>query len=150
MPQSLVKNYMHLVWSTKNREPLILPSIEPALHQKLGLLCRNLECARLKIGGYTDHVQVLMLLSKKITVVKLMEELKSKASKWIKAEGEAFENFYWQRGYGGFSVSPGQVPILENYLQNQHTHHQTQTYKDEFRGYLHEYEVAYNEQHVWD
>ena len=105
---------MHLIFSTKNREPFIIPSIESALHEKLDLLCRDLECTLIKIGGYLDHVHILTLLSKKVTVVKLMEEMKSKSSKWIKAEDEAFENFFWQRDYGGFSVSPREMPTLKN------------------------------------
>ncbi len=73
MPQSIVKNFMHLVFSTKNREPLLLPPVEASLHAYLGTLCRDLECAPVQIGGYTDHVHILTLLSKKITVVKLLE-----------------------------------------------------------------------------
>ena len=150
MPQSLVKNIMHLVWSTKNREAFIMPPVETLLHAYLAQMCYERDCPAFKVGGYTDHVHILCNLSKIRTVSKLVEEIKSSSSKWIKTQGEAFENFFWQRGYGGFSVSPREMPTLENYIGNQHTHHQKQTYQEEFRGILHEYEVAYNELHVWD
>ena len=78
MGQSLVKNYMHIVFSTKHRQPIILPDIESELHAYMGGICNNLECQTIKIGGYTDHVHILCMLSKKIPLMKLLEEIKSK------------------------------------------------------------------------
>src|SRR6478735_10620569 len=106
MGQSLVKNYMHIVFSTKNREPLIHSSIEAELHSYLAGICNDLECQVLKIGGYDDHVHVLCMLSKKIALMKLVEELKSHSSKRIKTKGKEYAYFYWQDGYGAFSVNP--------------------------------------------
>ncbi|HET7118776.1 MAG TPA: IS200/IS605 family transposase [Hanamia sp.] len=96
MPQSLVKNYVHLIWSTKYREHLIYPPIEEELHAYLGGVCKRMECHPIKIGGYTDHVHVLCMLSKKIALMKLLEEVKSHSSKWMKTKGEDLTNFYWQ------------------------------------------------------
>ena len=87
MGQSLVKNYIHIVFSTKEREPFILESIEVELHVYLGGVCKKLGCQPVKIGGFNDHVHVLCLLSKNVTLVKLVEELKSHSSKWIKTKG---------------------------------------------------------------
>ena len=106
MGQSLVTNYLHIVFSTKHRLALIDDVIENELHNYLGGICKNLECQPLKVGGFEDHIHILCMLSKKITLVKLMEELKSHSSKWIKNTGEAYHNFYWQDGYGAFSVNP--------------------------------------------
>lgn len=99
MGQSLAKNYLHIVFSTKHREPLIHPSIETELHSYIGGICKNLDCETLKVGGYYDHIHILCMLSKKITLIKLMEEVKSHSSKWIKTKGEKFKNFYWQEVY---------------------------------------------------
>lgn len=66
--------------------------------------------------------------------MKLMEELKSHSSKWFKTKDRSLENFYWQDGYGAFSVDHHQVDIVSNYISNQHVHHQKQTFKSEFRG----------------
>ena len=84
MAQTLVKNFVHIVFSTKNREPLILPSNEEKLHAYLGSVCKNLECQVILIGGYTDHVHILGNLSKKIALMTLIQKLKANSSKWIK------------------------------------------------------------------
>jgi putative transposase len=96
MGQSLVKNYLHIVFSTKHRQPLIHPPIEAELHKYLGGICSNLECHPVMIGGYTDHVHILCTLSKKLALVKLLEEIKSHSSKWIKTKDQSLSNFYWQ------------------------------------------------------
>jgi putative transposase len=150
MGQSLVKNYMHLVFSTKYRQPIILPEMENELHAYMGGICNNLECQTIKIGGYTDHVHILCMLSKKIPLMKLLEEIKSHSSKWIKTKGEAYKTFYWQDGYGAFSVSPTKVDSVISYIENQHRHHDIQNFQNEYRELLKEYKVEYDEKYVWD
>jgi len=150
MGQSLVKNYIHIVFSTKHRQPLIHPPVEAELHSYLGGICNRLGCHVIKVGGYTDHIHILCMLSTKIALMKLMEELKSHSSKWIKTKGLAYENFYWQDGYGAFSVNPAQVDRVIAYIANQHAHHSKKTYQDEYRVFLETYKVAYDEQYVWD
>lgn len=150
MGQSLVKNYMHIVFSTKHREPLILESVENELYAYLGGICKTMECNPIKIGGYTDHIHILCMLSKKIALMDLLEETKSHSSKWIKTKGEEFSNFYWQNGYGAFSVSHGHVERVINYIANQKAHHSKNIFQDEFRILLKKYEVEYDERYVWD
>jgi len=149
MPQSLILNYIHLVFSTKNREPLIIEKVENELYNYLGGICNQLECKPIKIGGWFDHVHILCMLSKKITLVNLLEELKSHSSKWIKTKDESLENFYWQRGYGAFSVTPSEVDSLILYIKNQKQHHQTQTFQTEYLSILKKYQVEYDERFVW-
>ncbi len=150
MGQSLVKNYLHLVFSTKYRQPLILPRVEDELHAYLGGICNKLECQSIKVGGYTDHVHILCKLSKKLALMKLMEEVKSHSSKWIKTLGDAYKNFYWQDGYGAFSVNPYEVDRVIKYIANQHEHHSKKTFQDEYRAFLKKYAVEYDERYVWD
>lgn len=123
MGQSLVKNYVHLVFSTKYREPLIFPPVEAELHSYLGGICKKLECHPLIVGGYTDHIHILCMLSKKIALMKLVEEVKSHSSKWVKTKGLAYANFYWQDGYGAFSVNPREVDTVIAYIARQQEHH---------------------------
>ena len=118
MGQSLVKNYIHIVFSTKHRQPFIDEAIENELHAYLGGICKNLECYPIKIDGYTDHVHILCMLSKKIALMKLLEEIKSHSSKWIKTKGDEYKSFYWQDGYGAFSVNPSEVNVVINYMPN--------------------------------
>ena len=79
-----------------------------------------------------------------------MEELKSHSSKWIKTKGNEFKNFYWQDGYGAFSVNPSEVEIVINYIANQKEHHSKKTFQDEYKAVLKKYEVSYDERYVWD
>ena len=150
MGQSLVKNYIHLIFSTKHRQPFIKPPVEEELHSYLGGTCKKLECQPIKVGGYTDHIHILCMLSKKIALMKLMEELKSSSSKWIKTKADDYANFYWQDGYGAFSVNPTNVDALIVYIENQHVHHQKKTYQHEYRGILKKHKIEYDERYVWD
>ena len=150
MGQSLVKNYIHLIFSTKHRAPLIKPPVEVELHSYLGGICNNLDCHVLKVGGYTDHIHILCMLSKKIALMKLMEELKSHSSKWIKTKGVEYANFYWQDGYGAFSVKPTEVESVISYIANQHQHHRKKTFQEEYLEFLNKYKVEYIEKFVWE
>ena len=151
MPQSLVKNYIHIVFSTKYREEFIYPPYEKELHAYLGKVCKDLGCQPIKIGGYTDHVHVLCLLSQKVLLMKLVEEIKSHSSKWYKTKDESLKNFYWQDGYGAFSVSPRAVDKVVAYIENQHEHHSKKDdYKSEFLRFLKQYQVEYDERFLWD
>lgn len=150
MGQSLVKNYIHIIFSTKHRQPLILPPIETELHTYLGGISNKLECPVIKVGGYTDHIHILCSLSKKIALIKLMEELKSHSSKWIKTKGYAYKNFYWQNGYGCFSVNPTETDKVAAYIANQHEHHSKKTFQEEYRAFLKKYQIEYDEKYVWD
>lgn len=150
MGQSLVKNYVHIVFSTKYRQQLIYPPVEEELHSYIGGICNKLECHVVIVGGYTDHIHILCMLSKKIALMKLMEELKSHSSKWIKSKGVEYENFYWQDGYGAFSVKPSEINTVIAYIRNQHQHHSKKNFQNEFRSYLKKFNVEYSEQYVWD
>jgi putative transposase len=150
MGQSLVKNYIHLVFSTKHRQPLIHPPVEEELHSYLGGICKNIGCQPIKVGGYTDHVHMLFMLSQKIALMKVVEEVKSHSSKWVKTKGEGYENFYWQDGYGAFSVYPNEIDRVITYIANQKQHHSKKTFQDEYRSILKKYEVEYDERYVWD
>ena len=127
MSQSLVKNYVHIVFSTKYRQPLIHELEEKELHAYLGGICKELECHPIKIGGYTDHVHILCMLSKKIALMKLLEEVKSHSSKWYKTKADTLKNFYWQ---DGFSVNPAEVDVVIRYIANQKEHHRKNFFQD--------------------
>lgn len=82
--------------------------------------------------------------------MKLLEEVKSHSSKWIKTKGEAYSDFYWQDGYGAFSVNPKGVDRVIRYITNQKQHHAKKSFQDEYRKILKEYQVEYDERWVWD
>lgn len=150
MPQSLAKVYVHLVFSTKYRQPVLHKNIQSELYSYLGGICNAWDCTPIKVGGYHDHVHILCLLSKKIALMKLLEEVKKSSSKWMKTKGAEFTNFYWQDGYGAFSVNPTEVDAVVKYIENQDVHHARKAFQDEFRTFLKKYQVEYDERYVWD
>jgi len=91
------------------------------------------------------------MLSKKIALIKLLEEVKSHSSKWIKTIDEPFLKFYWQDGYGAFSVNPKEIEtVIISYIKNQHEHHRKITFQEEYRAFLIKYKIEYDERYVWD
>jgi len=150
MSQSLSKVYVHITFSTKKRKNLIDSNIKNSLFEYIGGIAKGLECNPVQVGGHTDHVHILCLLSKKITQIKLMEELKKRSSKWIKTQGNNYKDFYWQDGYGIFSVNPAEIDAVVQYIKNQETHHKSKSFMNEFRYFLNKYNVEYDEKYVWD
>ena len=150
MAQSLVKNYLHIIFSTKHRQPLIHDPVSLELYSYLAGICRNLECYPLKVGGYIDHVHILCMLSRKIALMKLLEEVKSHSSSWIKTKGPSLANFYWQDGYGAFSVSPSHVDIVKAYIEKQAEHHRKKSFQEEYLEFLKQYSIQYDERYLWD
>jgi len=150
MAQSLSSILVHLIFSTKNREPFITEVIEPELHPYIATILRELKSPSLAINGTCDHVHILFSLGRTINVTNLVEEVKTESSKWIKTKGTEFGNFHWQRGYGAFSVGQSQVTAVKRYIARQKIHHQRVTFQDEYRKFLKSYNIAYDERYVWD
>ena len=141
MPQSLSKVLVHLIFSTKHREPLIRPEVRPRLHAYLVGILDHLKSPSLQTGGVADHVHVLFVLARTISQADLIEELKKSSSKWMKAEG-GVPGFTWQAGYGAFSIGESQADTVIRYIQNQEGHHRKVTFQEEFRKFLERYKVA--------
>ena len=150
MPQSLSSILIHLVFSTKNREPFITPEIETELHPYMAKIFRELKSPSLTIGGTSDHLHILFSLGRVIKVADLVEGVKTESSKWIKTKGREFRNFHWQRGYGAFSIGQSNVTALKRYIRNQKQHHRRVTFQDEYRKFLKSYGIEYDERYVWD
>ena len=150
MPQSLSRILVHLIFSTKNREPFLVPEIRTELYSYLAGVLREEECPALQVGGVADHVHLLFGLSRTRTVAQVVEQVKTSSSKWIKPRGQAFAGFHWQAGYGAFSVSPGHVEVLKEYIRNQEKHHRAESFQDEFRRLCKKYGIEIDERYVWD
>lgn len=150
MPQSLTNLLVHLVFSTKNRTRFIDAPVRPELYAYCGGILRDLESPALAIGGTDDHIHILCGLSKKLAPCKLVEEIKRGSSRWIKGCSNAYSEFYWQNGYGMFSVSESNRDSVTTYIASQEEHHRRMTFQDEFRQFLEKHRISYNEQYVWD
>lgn len=149
MPQSLAQIYIHLVFSTKDRESWISSTVQPRLHAYLAGTLNAIDCPAVEIGGMPDHVHLLFRLGRTVTLSDVVKSAKVESSKWMKDEGDATA-FAWQAGYGAFSVSASMVDTTIEYIRNQAEHHATRSFQDEFRALLQRYQIDYNEAYVWD
>jgi REP element-mobilizing transposase RayT len=119
MPQSLTRLYTHLVFSTKNRKPFLDEANRARIHGYLATVIRDLDSPWVVVGGAADHVHVLFDMGKMVAPVKFVEQVKRESSKFVKTLGAQYVEFYWQRGYGMFSVSPKDRDEAESYVRHQ-------------------------------
>jgi len=150
MPQSLSFLLIHVVFSTKDRAPMLGATVRPALHAYLATVARNADCECHRVGGVADHVHIAVRLSRTITVATLVEKLKTSSSKWLKTQSPDLAGFSWQRGYGAFSVGLANLDDLRRYIDNQEEHHRVRTFQEEYRSLLTKYGIVYEERYVWD
>jgi REP element-mobilizing transposase RayT len=150
MAQSLSNILLHIVFSTKHRQPFIDEAVEQELIRYLAKTCNNLGCPSHKIGGADDHIHIACSLARTVAVSHLVQQIKQDSSQWIKSKGAQYADFAWQNGYGAFSIGQSQLNDLLRYIANQREHHSRESFQDEFRRLLDRYEVKYDEQYVWD
>lgn len=147
MPQSIVKILVHIVFSTKDRRPLIPTEIEPRLYAYISGIVTNNKGRMIIAGGIADHIHILVSLGR-MDISELVGDIKRESSKWMKGNGVT--GFYWQRGYGAFSIGQSQVQAVSRYIRDQKEHHSKLDFQDEFRGLCRKYEVEIDERYCWD
>jgi putative transposase len=150
MPQSLSQVLLHIVFSTKNRVPLIPLEIEPELYAYLGQICNNHHCPSIRINGVGNHVHILCGFSRTLTIAGLVEELKTGTSKWLKTKSPDLSRFSWQNGYGVFSVDWRNSDNVKSYIAGQKEHHHLVTFEEEYRKLLRDFGIPFDERYVWD
>jgi putative transposase len=148
MPQSLSLIVIHVIFSTKDRRPVLGAEILPELFAYLATVARTTGCECYRIGGVADHVHLAIRLSRTKSVAEIVEELKGASSRWLKTKGVS--DFAWQRGYAAFSVGPADLSALVEYISDQEEHHRKRSFQDEFRALLKRYGVEFDERYVWD
>ncbi|MEM7144810.1 MAG: IS200/IS605 family transposase [Verrucomicrobiota bacterium] len=151
MGQSLSKVVIHIVFSTKDREPFLDESIRDDMFRYLAVVCRGVGGQCYRVGGVADHVHLVTSLPRTVSQSELLGELKKRSSKWMRGvDLERYREFGWQRGYGVFSVNPEELEAVVEYVAGQEKHHEGQTFEEEYLKMLEEYGVAYDERYVWD
>ena len=151
MAQSLSNVLVHIIFSTKDRRPLLGDLIlRAAMHRYLGAVSVRLNCPVVRVGGVDDHVHLLARQGRTITVAEWVKELKRASSQWAKTQGASLPGFQWQAGYGAFSVSQSLSEKVERYIEQQEEHHGQSDFQTEFRKLLEAHGVAYDERYVWD
>ena len=148
MPQSLTQLYSHTIFTTKNRHPFINQNIKFQLYYYIIGILNSHNSPPMAIGGTEDHIHILHRLSKKHPPCKTIEKSKTQSSHWMKSKG--IINFYWQGGYGSFSVSPERIQIIKNYIINQEEHHKKESFREEYKKILKQYNIPINEKYLWD
>lgn len=147
MPQSLVKILAHIVFSTKERKGLIPSELELQLFGYISGIITNNGGRMIIAGGTSDHIHLLVSIGR-IDIPKLIGDIKRESSKWMKTNGVI--DFYWQRGYGAFSIGQSQVSGVSKYIRDQKEHHKVQTFQDEFRSLCRKYDIEIDERYCWE
>ena len=143
MAHTYASNFIHCIFSTKDRRPLISAERMSGLFAYLGGIARSEGFTLVAAGGTPNHVHLLIVLPPTIALATAVQKLKGSSSRWM---GKGFS---WQEGYGAFSVSPSQVPVVKKYIQNQEQHHQKRSFEEEFTALLRSCGVEYDERFVF-
>ena len=148
MPQSLSAVYIHLVFSTKERRPLLRDKVlRESLHAYLDAVSKQLECLPLKVGGVEDHGHLLCRFARTIAQAEWVKEIKRVSNLWLKEQGREYLDFQWQGGYADFSVSQSNLPQVISYIAE---HHRNLSFQDELRALLRKHDIEWDERYVWD
>lgn len=147
---SYVSSYYHCVFSTKERRPLIPPSLQERLWPYLGGIARQNEMRAIEVGGMPDHVHILLSLPSTLAIAKAMQLIKGGSSKWVHDTFPEHRLFAWQVKYGAFSVSVSQLEKTIGYIRGQAEHHRTRTFQEEFLALLKKHGIAFDERYLWE
>lgn len=150
MPSSWTQNYCHLIFSTKNRLPLIGPELHERLYPFFGGIAKSLRAQLLAGNGMPDHVHLLVRCPADLAMAVLAREVKARTSGWIHDTFPEHAGFNWQRGYGGFSVSHSAVPDVERYIREQQQHHAAKSFMQEFEEFLQKHGIDYDPRYVFE
>lgn len=143
MAHTYASNFVHCVFSTKERRPLIPAARTVELHAYLGCIANGEGFTLIAAGGTANHIHLLFILPASCSLAQAVQKLKGSSSRWM---GRGFS---WQEGYGAFSVSASQVPVVKKYIQNQEEHHRKRSFEEEFVALLRNCGIEYDERYVF-
>lgn len=149
MSQSLSKLYVHIIFHVKNDLVFIKDGHKQELYAYMGAIIKDLESIPIIINGTKDHVHIMAVMSKNISLSKFLEEIKKHSSRWIKTKDNHYKLFAWQGRYAGFSISPSLQEKTKHYIENQEAHHKKLSFQEELILFLKEYNIEYNEKYLW-
>jgi len=150
MANTYTSLHCHIIFSTKNREPLIRPEIEDRVWSYLGGIAREHDLKPLRIGGIDNHVHLLVGIPPAIAISKAVQQIKGGSSGWMKETFPELTGFGWQDGYGAFTVSKSLIGEVDLYIATQREHHRLKTFEEEYRTFLEKHEVVYDERYLFD
>lgn len=150
MGSTLTNLLFHIVFSTKNRKPLIKPEFQDELYKYIGGIIKGEGGILLAMGGMPDHVHILLKLKPIHSMSQMMMKIKGNSSKWMNKQRKISTGFSWQDGYGGFSVSESQIDAVKRYINHQEDHHQKISFKEELTIILKRHQISYDENYLWN
>ena len=150
MAQSLANIVVHLVFSTKGRRQLLRNDERDELHAYITGILTNLDSLLIEINSVRDHAHILFAQSKNHAPAKIVEQVKSASTCWLKERSAYYSDFAWQAGYGEFSVSPIHVDAVREYIRNQAEHHKQEDFQTEYRRFCEKNGKPLDERYVWD
>lgn len=149
MGSTLTNLVYHVIFSTKNREPMINPTICKELYSYIGGIVKGENATVLQIGGMPDHIHRVLKLKPVHSLSEIMQKLKGSSSKWVNEQGRLNEKFSWQEGYGAFTVSESQITTVVHYVKSQENHHRNLSFKEEFTQFLKRHKVEYDDRYLY-
>jgi len=150
MSQSLSQLYVHVIFHIKYNSVSIRAEDENELYAYIGGIIKANQSLPIKINGTENHLHILAIMSKNISLAKFVEEIKRNSSRWIKMKGGHYSLFAWQGGYAGYSVSQTKLKVVEKYIENQKEHHKQEAFEDEYLKFLREHNISFDEKHIWE
>ena len=148
MSGSFAMLYYHLVFSTKNRAPLIPPELSGRLYAYIGGIVRRLDGVPLTVGGAPEHVHVLATLSRTRALSDMVRDIKANSSRWMSETLDRPGGFAWQEGFCLFTVGHESVADVTAYIQSQDEHHKRVSFMDEYRSFLIQHELDADEDRI--
>lgn len=136
MPHSFNKIWIHAIWATKNRAPLIDQSIEKTVYQFISEQLRGIGCPVRIINGMPDHIHCLFLLNPQKSIAEVIKQIKGSSSHYINQSELIAEKFAWQTGYAAYSVFESVVEKVFQYIRNQKSHHQKKAFQQEYDEFI--------------
>jgi REP element-mobilizing transposase RayT len=150
MADTYTSLYIHSVFSTKNRQPLISAEIQSELWPYIGGIAENNKMKAIRVGGVTDHLHILLSLPPTISVSKAIQLIKGNSSKWINEKFDTRGKFQWQRGYGAFTINISMIETTIRYINSQQEHHRKKSFQEEYIEFLDRHHIEYDERYVWN
>ncbi len=147
---SYISSWLHCVFSTKERRPLITPELRERLWPFLGGIARQNRMKAIEIGGTPDHVHILLSLPATLSMAQALQLLKGASSRWVHESFPEHRRFQWQEKSGAFSVSVSVLDKTIRYIQGQEQHHRRRTFQEEFLAMLKKHRIEYDERYLWD
>jgi putative transposase len=149
MGHTYTVSLFHCVFSTRDRQPAIDPSLRDRLWPFIGGIARENKIKALEVGGHFDHVHMLLWLPATMAVSKAMQLIKSGSSKFVHETFPRIRGFEWQEGYGAFSIGKGDIDRTVEYIRRQEEHHRGRTFQEEYLAFLEEHGIDYDPRYVF-